>query len=250
MADVRVLSNPPIREAIIDFRVLAADDRPASALLPLVESLKPFFPDARAEENFEALITAGGPAPIPAARTRRSLNGYVLRDADNRNVCSIKRDQFAFGFVRHYEGWEALAAATSKYFGMYVDFWKPKRITRVGVRFINVLPIQTDDDVELGDYLPCAPRTPAAAPQGLMSFNDVQDLVDLESGICVRVRQMAAAPKANEDNRSFIIDTDTFKIVDLDASFDMVQDLLVDLRKVKNNVFFGMVSDLALRPYE
>jgi uncharacterized protein (TIGR04255 family) len=243
MATVRHLEHAPIREAVIDLRVTAPKFVTSLHLEPLRAAFASAFPHCEEQRSYESLIEI---SRMGVSHTgREAEQGYICRSEENHEAVIISGHGFSFSRLSPYTDWDSVIAEARRHWRSYVDHVAVERVTRVGVRFINRFTVPARRRIE--DYLTSSPRLPngfTAAELGSSVLRLV--LRDERAGITSRVTQVV---EPAESGFSVILDTDSFVLDETPASEEVWQ-RFSELRDVKNRIFFGSLTELALEDFE
>jgi uncharacterized protein (TIGR04255 family) len=245
MARIRHLRRAPIAEAVVEVRVRPIGDVTLESVRPLVEKLKADLP---IEESVEALaakfgVKDGKPEP---PETRHEQLGVRLWTADRQRAIQVRRDLVAISQLKPYTSWEDLRPRAIAIWRAYADAVSPATVTRVGVRYINEIRLGLPS--ELSDYFIAPPIVPSTLPQMLRTFMGRQVLHDVDTGNSVIVTQ-AIERSTDENHMVVLLDIDAFRDLDDDARSSSVDDLLESLRELKNQVFFGSITERTAEMY-
>src|SRR5262249_12837098 len=99
MAPPRHLSNAPITEAIIDFRVKRSKDFGVEGFHAVRERLRESYPHIEEQHQYEGRIEF---RTGKSASTDRGVNGFLFRTEDKLNVAQFRRDGFTFNRLKPY----------------------------------------------------------------------------------------------------------------------------------------------------
>ena len=231
------LALAPIVEGMIDLRVERSPEATIEAMKVACDELAGSFPSRRERRSLTAQLTLSLESPSAAAQFGEP-DGLMLRSADEKDVVQFRLDGFTYSRLRPYTSWEDLKAKAESLWAKYRDVARPQKITRVGVRFINRIPVTP------GETLDHTFTT---------TFTVASSLPQAVAGFLVRI----AIPFEQEQAMAIInqtMDADgTHCIFDIDAFEERAEgfteaeawDKLVMLRNVKNRVFFGSLTQPA-----
>lgn len=247
MAKYRKLDNPPIVEAIVDFRVRRHNDVSAEDLLSRHDSLVELgFPHQKEQRIIEVKLSADGEQQ---ARTA-GFSGYRFVSEDEKRLVHFQFEGFAFNLVGNYDTWESMISEALKLWGIYQDVANPVSIVRIGTRFINRL--SQAEETPPNEIL-VNPPTVSGVPESLYKGSQERVLIEQPNGVratFVQTVNYSGGPY------NVIIDTDSYytlegeKELDLPCSSDELLAFLDPLRESKNNLFFNSVTEKALTVYE
>jgi uncharacterized protein (TIGR04255 family) len=119
-------------------------------------------------------------------------------------------------------------------------------VTRLGVRFINVFSIPTGR--QLADYLTVKlPLPETVSPHEVTQSLSRLSVHESESGIFAHVYYVS---KSIESGTTIVIDTDASMTRDFDAQDSELWQTLEQLRRTKNRIFFGSITESAAKEFD
>lgn len=244
MAAKRHLTNAPIREALIDFRVRASADP-----LRLEECVKAFeaeYPKRLGlyEGQFGFSFHEGSVTALPANRT---LVGYRIDSADGRHVAQLRINGFTFSRLPKYETFDRMREEAQRLWERYIACLRPDAITRVAVRYINVMELPVGG-FPLTEFLTAPPALPVALPQALNSFLERVVFQDPKTSASVILTQ-AFEGAAGDGKYPVTLDIDAFRDREFDVGGSVVWEYLEGLRNLKNDVFFESITERTVELY-
>lgn len=243
MTEPRQLSNPPIREAIIDIRMDLPAEAKIDALRRLAESQRDAFPKLQERRRLHGECTVRGQEAPQVLGMDLGVNGFLLRSADDLDVMQFRLEGVAVNRLTPYKGWDELLASARRAFDRYAEAVNPLAIARVSTRFINriLLPLPIAD---FADYMACPPRMPFELPQQLSGFFQRVEVSDPKARIAAQITQAFEAPKDNL--LPWIVDIDAFCLGPMEPVGDSIWRRLEELHSFKNRVFFGSITEKTL----
>ncbi len=235
------LSRAPIVEAVIQWEAAASVAVSDDELRRLLSDAFPGY-QITPQQNFEAAIE--GSADGVEIRQRSSREGYRLcspPQADPLFVCQFKRDRLVFSRLHPYEGWDSFIAEGQKFWDKFAEVHRPKTIARVSVRYISQVAVPDMNSV--ADLLQVETRPLerlGVSSEGLFHQDTVKP-GNLPYIIHVR-RVVQADPKSETGGKSVILDID---VSTTDGPLDALslEQRLLDLRYLKNKLFFDLIND-------
>lgn len=236
------LNSPPIREAVIDFRVTPRH-LDQSVLTNLQEKLGNQFPKVEKMNMGKVSFSFKGE---PKARQSKSLIGYRFLTDDGKLIAQFRNDGFTLNRMKPYNSWEDLTSEAFRLWVIYVELIKPGRLTRIAVRYINdiQLPLPT---LEIDDYISLAPKAPNEEMYNYTNFLSRVALVSKATGISANVIQ-ALENSLKTDSVTYILDIDVYSMLtDTDTlSEQFLRERFEAFRVEKNRLFFGSLTDKTL----
>lgn len=245
MAECRHLSSAPITEAVVDLRVRFEDSNAERDLERLESRIKAEFP--KKKQRLEMRVEIGPDKDKPGSKI--SSVGFLFYSADDKHVVQCKPDGFGFSRLAPYGTWDELITAAWGPWEQYRDEFGPSRVVRISSRFINKLPLPGNLDFD--DYLTVAPRLPPNVPQQLSAFSSAVVIPNVAEKMTAIVRTNFDSAGI-QDNLTFVIlDIDTVTDCDLAPNDDSgIRKTIDRLRMVKNDLFFGSLTDKAVELFK
>lgn len=242
MAGIQQLQNPPIQEAVLAVRtnLVAESSVPIGSLIP--KSIAESFPGERQSFAMRARL-----APLdepPATHTEHSIFAE-LRDSPSRDrTVSIRRDGVSLSAVNgQYTNWEDFQDEFVAVWRAYKAKNEPHKITRVSTRFINRISLPYDDRrLTIEDWLSCVPPIPDELPDALHRFSSQ---LEIAGGNKYKILLNLVSVGSSEDGRSLVVflDIDVSREMNVDAATDEFLKYFVTLRQLKNQAFFGSLTE-------
>ena len=248
MAKQRHLPRAPITEALIDLRVQARDGFAFSDLKAALGTpdFGYYVKNSITEGTFEFKLPPGGQPPETAAQSAET--GLRLHSHDERYVAQWQLGGLTLSRLPPYEDWSRLVAEARRLWDIYVGLTQPKRITRVSTRFINNLQLPLASGESFQAYVNKLVDVPDEAPQSVQSFFQRFQLVDAASGAIVMLT-LALDGRGPVSPVPVILDVDALVSTDLDPRDTTFWSTLDRLRELKNQCFFGTLTERAVELY-
>jgi len=232
--------RPPITEAVIEVRFATAIDADgvarAGSDFASVYSLQEHI------QNINLGVQLGLDNQ-PTTQIDRQA-GLRRSSPDISQLVLLWPSTFVVAQLAPYVGW-------NEFFGRFVRDWRIfkkatgyRKITRVGVRFINRIDVPITDAVtRYEDYLNVYAQLPDVL--GPVNAYGMQALLHASDTGCNVAINSANVPALLLDHISFLLDIDTFKDVDPPQNDDGVFELLRQIRSKKNAVFEACITNQA-----
>ena len=92
--------------------------------------------------------------PYPDSSSPNSLQPYRFDSADQHKSVIFSIDKITY-IERKYNGFEAFKPNAIKYLEMFCDIYKIKDLVRLGLRYVNIIPIVVEKggSLPIGEYL-------------------------------------------------------------------------------------------------
>ena len=126
--------HAPITEALIDIKVELAPEVRFEDLQALRQHFASDYPSEDTRSVAEALVQFGPAVQASAKQTRLGLGFWNI---SNNQVVQVRLDGYTFSRLEPYEDFERLRDEARRLWNIYRDVVRPRRVTRVAVRYIN-----------------------------------------------------------------------------------------------------------------
>ena len=240
------LNKAPIVEAVIEIRTRAEGAWEESLIVPLVKKELSGYPTALSMNAFQQEFTFGNQVPPKGATHDLGWNGLRLQTADNLHVAQFNRDSFVFSRLQPYESWEQLAAEAMRLWQIHVQIAKPKEVQRLGVRFINRVPM-TVHGTRLEEYIQPHPETPRDLDIPVSNFLHRETLIVPGHDYGINLTKTLQLPQDRPLERvGIILDIDVFTMQPFPLDQGDLGRRLTEMRWLKNKSFFGTITPKAL----
>jgi uncharacterized protein (TIGR04255 family) len=230
--------NSPITEALIDIRIQESPELTVEALGPMFAQIQNQYPKREDLMFFKGQFAFQS---VPTASATQTKQGFRYRSIDGRYILQTGISGFTLSRLAPYESWSVFIAEAKRLWEIYRAFVSSARAVRVAVRSINRIDIPPFR--ELKDYFKTFPEISSELPQTLNGY--VMQLLIAQpefEGMLSLIQATVPAPSA--DVVSINLDIDLYK--ESTAEFDTdekIWELLERLRKKKNEVFEGCITD-------
>jgi uncharacterized protein (TIGR04255 family) len=212
--------NAPVQEVVFEIRFPGE---------PAIECKRDLFFDRVRGEFPEVHV----PTFQPGERQAVALMPYHFKSADRSRSILTALNLFAFASSR-YLGFHAFRDEASRWLKEFAAFFKIGRLTRTGLRYINLIPLLPDSrasdllkvKVALGDY-------PAASVRNLV--------LGLEIPRPAGVLNMRLAPWPDSKVSQLVLDFDYAKTENL--SIANIEEYLDESHDETKRLFEGLLTD-------
>lgn len=243
------LNNAPIQEAVIDFRIRREGPIAESDYLTLHDRIRNEYPTADQLHADTYKFRLNEPDQ-PYGEFEHRAYGYRYTSNEKTYVVQFRNDGFTLSRLAPYETWELAKAEAYRLWKIFETGTKPSAITRVAVRYINRIVLQfIDHKIDLEDYFLIVPTVPPELPQATVSLLSQLKLHDIESGAAANV-SVSALSGVEASGLPVIFDIDVFKGGEFEIDSQKYWDLLEQLRKLKNKIFFHSITEKALELFK
>lgn len=248
MPQVRPLKKPPIIEGLIDLRADGFEFSP-ERLRRIGELVEPTYP---VREELRAYQTQLLPPTIGSASLAQTqdlgLRGMRFRTADKRQIAQFRADGFTLNQLAPYEGWEHVFPEAMRLWQLFLDVFQPSSVKTASVRFINHVQLPPNQS-KWEDCLRCPAPVPPELTSSVESLFTTVIVRDQRSTSTARITQsLEPAPRGAAP--TLLLDIEALQNGDWTPRDPQIQRAFVDLRDLKNRVFFSTLAEDVIRQYE
>lgn len=245
MAKPRHLTRAPLTEAIIDVRVKAHEQFSPEAFRSLGEKLASSFPQIEEQNLFQGRVQLGPGTAVSQHTTVGELNGFFFKSSDGLDIAQFRRDGFTFNRLNPYTSWEEVFPQAWKLWELYAETGAAEFITRIAIRYVNLLKLPTPMR-DLADYLTAPPRVPEGVSGTIASFLTQIVVNNPQAGTAANITQALEKP-AEPGSVNVILDIDAYVKKEFELRDASLSSTFVQLRELKNDIFFNSVTEDAVR---
>lgn len=164
----RRYQNPPIVEALCDFRFRPTADWDLTIPGLFYERVKDLFPEKRQQPHSLQLRIEGSPRGlVPDFAVESRLQFLSL---DNAELFQVGKDLLTANRLKPYTSWEEFLPTIRLGYETYCDVANPSGLQRIGLRYINLIPIHSDL-AELSEFFNLHPAVGQGLPRSFYGFS-------------------------------------------------------------------------------
>lgn len=240
------LPQAPIVEAVIDIRARSTATLNEETLRPRIEAaLSGYqFLDSHQELQHEIKLEDG---QASSQVIRFDWKGLRFQSDDKKHIAQFNRDGFVFSRLEPYQDWPQLHSEAMKLWQVYLELANPVAIDRLGLRFINRIQLPIGES-QFEGYMNSAPQPPQGLDLPFAGFMHQDTFMVLNQPYVINIVKTIQPPAVDErSGAALILDIDvlTTQGYELDGGAELSRHLL-EMRWLKNKVFFGSITDSAL----
>ncbi len=238
------LRNAPIVEAVIDFRVLRDEQVSSETFAHLDSSIGAQYAQKSSVQSLQAMFGVNNGKLLEPWQAQMGI-GWRYQAASE--IAQFRVDGFTFSKIAPYTTWGEVSIEAIRLWKVYVSAAKPRRVSRVAVRYINRMRLPAVKD--LGEYLEAPPRLPAPAPQSIREFLTRAYVEDDKRNASAVIVQ-ALEPRVDPNVISLLLDIDAFRDINLAPDDPALPTIFGELRQLKNEIFFASITESTAEIYE
>ena len=237
------LPNAPIVEAVIHWQSAASVDfDPANLESDLAARFSEY--QLHTQQNFSAAVSDAQ----QGMSIQHSWDGFRLTKTESEEpvfVCQFKPSGLVFSRLAPYLGWTNFLEEGIRFWTTFTEIAKPAEIARLSTRFISQIPVKNPADV--AEYTEIGEQSWNPDGSSTSGFF-IQEHVTLDEHPYIITITRALQPVAPgiQAGLNLIVDIGV-STTDAVAPFDSVDRRLKELRYIKNEVFFGLMKDAAIK---
>ncbi|ATE73826.1 TIGR04255 family protein [Lysobacter capsici] len=250
MAEAKALRNPPIQEAVVQFKFLGVNLK-AEELKQLSEIYEAEGWVAEEIHSFETTvrsISEGSPEVLAV----KDFVGIHVISPDGIDLVYLRGAEVAAS-TRKYRSWEDLMEHARIAFERFVSFARPTSVCGLSARFINrIAPypgLESFSDVLTRPPVALDDQLPGATISDFLRRHVVTGLQG-EFSALLTIGTVKAEPDEDEGGKGLVIDTDVRKECEIRPEFDLLSEDLITLRSIKNKLFFGSLTEQVMERFQ
>ena len=240
------LDKAPIVEAVIEIRTRAEGLWEESTVTQRLKADLPEYPNVLSMNAVRQEITLGPQAPSQGTLHELGWNGLLFESADKLHVAQFNRDSFVFSRLHPYETWEHLEKEAKRLWTLHVEVARPTEAQRLGVRFINRIPMSAHAN-RFEDYIRPHPETPRGLDLPFLNFLHRETLMVPGQDYGINLTRTLQIPQDRlASGIGIILDIDVFTTQPFMLDQGDLERRLKEMRWLKNRSFFGSITEEAL----
>jgi uncharacterized protein (TIGR04255 family) len=198
----RIYPNPPIVEAVIEFRV-GSQMTGAELARSLRDKLAHTYDAAemRAQDLVQAHVSVEGGGV--AAASKRQPHFTFLQSASGHRLLGCGPGVLSVHTLAPYPGWESFLAQATEAVTALPGPLAETPVRTVGVRYIDRITLPDDEDVPLGEYITVLPPRPIHMPDALVGCHYVTQSSDPSDGTFAQLT--VSSPPMTPDGKAYLL---------------------------------------------
>lgn len=229
--------NPPIIEAICEFRLTQDTDWDLTVPGLFYERVKEFFPDREQRVVQEVELTQ---EPQGFQQRIRASERILLFAQDRKTLIQLGPRLLVINVLKPYQTWQAFKFNIEKAWSSLRDVVEVSGVERIGLRYINRIEFP-NKNVELEDYFEFFPFIGKRLPQQIASFIvGVEFSYNAERDRC---RVQLAQAVGDETKSAVILDIDYFLTHPRAVEVSEVMKWIEEAHCRVEEIFEGCITD-------
>lgn len=239
--DVETFPNAPIKEALIDIRVNLPKTVTEETLASLHQRVRDSYPQKKERRIWKGAIELPPDKQGFLKSTDQSVDGYFFLTEDGKHIVQYRKDGFTYNFLRPYTNWEDMRNEASRLWGFYLESTHPTLITRIALRYINIVEIPSMM-FNLNEYFTAPPSIPPNLPQTIENYSMTYTL-KFPTENAKSLVTLSTPGTSYPDKTQIYFDIDVFREFEFLPPFENLWDKFENLRDIKNSIFFDSITE-------
>lgn len=194
----KVYVNPPIIEAICEFRFKPSQEWDWTIPGLIYDKVKKDFPKKRQQGSIQFQFQVTGQENAEAVQGNIARMQFLRED--EKALVQVGPDILVVNHLRPYPTWSVFKGMIIDALDIYKQVAQPEGLTRIGLRYINRIDVPRSE-AQIEDYLLAIPQVPEPIPQLFATwvqrveipFEDTNGLLALQSGSIQQPQQKELA---------------------------------------------------------
>ena len=249
MAQRRQYRNPPIEEALCEFRFEPGQEWDLTIPGRLHVQLSKDYSGKPQQQKFVDVSLDAQKGKPPKLSYGEGLAKVQLFTEDGKRIVAVGQDVLSIHMLRPYQdphrtdsGWDEFQQRIEQALDVYWDEVQPKGVLWVSIRYINKIVIPKEA-VEVESYLKCALPDVKGLPDHQNSFLSRAGYVYGDGVHLVLAQRSIDAPPPNQVE--FLLDIDVIWANTEPVGKDVALAKAVDLRDRERDAFEAVITDKA-----
>ncbi len=236
-------AQPPIEEAIFDIRFAPSASWNGTIPGLIYGRLSKTYPQRPEDQQLQEATIEMGPNNDPPKVSMSRAGRLVLKSGTGRELVLIGENQLGVNDLRPYAGWSNLRPRIEEAINAYCSVAEPDGVVRLGVRYINLIPVPGATDMLL-DFFTHAPRLDPTLGDSMRGFMLRTESFH-EDG--VRVNATLTDAQGPLGQSTVLLDLDVFHEWSSEEPLPILElgEWIADLREREYNGFEALITDKA-----
>ncbi|MBI4503020.1 MAG: TIGR04255 family protein [Gemmatimonadetes bacterium] len=247
MATIRHLDKAPLNEAIVDLRAIPRPAFRPDAFNGLRERLRDAYPTVEERRFFEARFEFKAGKDVVPESKEMGIQGYFFKSVDGLSIAQFRIDGFTFNRLPPYTSWKDIKPEALRLWKLYCEVTNPEKLERVALRYINRMRVPPKGDLSafLNVGVPRFPGSPEYVGEFLVRVSSHDPATGNQANVVLALQRPSGAPEAD-----LILDIDVYRMSGLTVNDVDLVPMLDQLHSLKNEIFFGSITEETARLYE
>lgn len=244
----RTYKNPPIVEALCEFRFAPSSEWNLTIPGRLHDEFKTEFPGQPQQEKLTTaniVLVPPGDAP-PAFSLQQGFGRVRFPTSDGKALLAVGPDVLSVHVLSPYPGWEAFRPRIEFALAAYAKVARPVGVSSVGIRYINRIDVGKPS-VPLSQLFTCVPKELVEEARELTAFLR-RDEWRYDDGVKLILTFANIPPQ--DDCAAVLVDLDVIWAGETPRPVDGTLELVDLLRHRERSAFEALISEDLRRQFD
>ncbi len=247
----RTYRNPPIEEAVCEFRFKPSQDWDLTIPGKLQAEISGDYTGRPQEQRvIDVAFRTAGRKP-PELKYGEGLAKVQLVTNDGKRKVGVGQDVLSIHMLRPYQqsadvtgsGWEEFRPRIEEALDAYWKVAAPEGVSRIGIRYINKIVVSPSGGlVRIEDYLNCAPPDVKGLPDHMIKY---VSRAEYSYGDGARLILSHGTVKHPPGSIGFLLDIDVISEMSTPVDSGKALEIVNDLRKRERDAFEKLITKTA-----
>ena len=241
------LTRAPIIEALVFFQADASASWEPRKLRAELIALWPDHTEIQEVQSVMMEFRIGDGETPPQELKQSGVEGLIFRSKTKPTVYQVRRDGFIASWLHPYQNWDAFRDDATTQWERYALQSGISNLHSIFVRFINRVEFPIEN-FSPEDYFTVFPKRPSGIDWQVSNFVQQVEYAIPSTNFIIQTtltRAFDAAPNLV----AFILDTEVKLRTPLSATNASPIEVLAQMRGIKNQAFFGTLTERAWQRY-
>ena len=247
MAQRNTYDNPPIEEALCEFRFNSGQEWNLTIPGKLhTELMQEYSGKPQNQRFFELEFQSGETGTTPKIRYGGGVEMVQLVNENKNRIIGIGKDVLSIHMLRPYQdprhsesgGWEEFKKRISQALDAYWKVVIPIGVNRLGIRYINRIDVP-DEQIKIGEYFKCALPVVDALPSSQKKFTSRVEY-DYGDGVNLILTQSSAS--TSSERFEYFLDLNVVWTNTNSVGRDDTMEKVEDLRNRERIAFEAVIT--------
>lgn len=239
------LDHAPIVEVVLD---IDCDMLPTVDIEELKERARELlgesYPTFRKKLMSEHIIEMKSDAPSEMS-SRRETQAIMFLHEDEKQLVQVRRQGYSFNRLSPYSSLDDYIPEIQRTWELFLEIASCGQVRSIRLRYINRLPIPFMGEINLDDYLETGPHLADEESLMFTGFLHQHTAVEKESNNEAKI--ILASQQREEDTLPIIFDITVSRTEAVETDqWNSILSIIQSLRQLKNDIFFGSLTEKCL----
>jgi uncharacterized protein (TIGR04255 family) len=248
MAETQHLTHAPITEALIQFQANAAERWDPERLRRDLGMAWPLHTNVQANRSLKVEVKHEHGKDPEQSVSFSPPEGLVFRAEATSTVYQARRDGLVVSWLPPYIDWETFRGAALDAWDQFQRVANPEALHSVAVRYLNRLEFPLEG-FRMKDYFTAPPAKPPEISDWNFHGFLHRTFFEVPDSFCAVLLSFSPTFEGAPEKVAFLIDIEVRLKEPLSAIEFSKEEVLEQMRHLKNKTFFSMLTPAAVERY-